>query len=625
MRKTVAEMPLLGKGGEFGCVAFAPWRSLSPGLDGGAVFAWRSAMGCAILRPVSAMRSWLLILSCCLAFDARALAAPSLTDPALRVEAVVSGLALPTTMAFIGDNDILVLQKNDGKVRRVVDGVLQETEVLDLAVDSASEHGLLGIALHPDFADNGFLYLYYTASSTQNDNGGAAANRVDKFHWDGSALTAEPGNPILSLPVTPGPNHNGGIILFGPDDKLYVVNGDLNRNGKVQNFPNGPDPDSTSGIYRLNHDGTAAADNPFSAQGAPLDKYFAYGIRNSFGMAFDPVTNKLWDTENGATTYDEINLVEPGFNSGWESIMGPDSRNAANAPDDLFVIPGSHYADPKFSWFNTVGPTAIVFLNSTALGVEYENDVFVGDINNGRIYHFVPNANRDGFVLAGGLADLVAEKASDLAPLIFATGFGGVTDLKVGPDGYLYVVSLGDGAIYRIVPGDPPLTIGALSLPDAEAGVPYSADLNISGGADPYAITALGLLPQGISPNGVGLGGTPNAAKKFKFTLQVMDDGGATVSRQFSLNVLKPVAISTALLKNGRIGRSYKGALKAKGGKPPYSWAVTSGALPSWANLAPNTGAVTGTPAVPETQSFTITVTDFLGGSDQQDFTLTSN
>jgi glucose/arabinose dehydrogenase len=573
------------------------------------------------------MKSWLLILSCCLAFDARALAAPALTDPALRVEEVVSGLALPTTMAFIGDNGILVLQKNDGKVRRVVDGVLQSSEVLDLAVDSASEHGLLGIALHPDFAENGFVYLYYTASSTQNDNGGAAANRVDKFHWDGSALTAEPGNPILSLPVTPGPNHNGGIILFGPDGTLYVINGDLNRNGKVQNFANGGDPDNTSGIYRLNGDGTAASGNPFSAQGAPLDKYFAYGIRNSFGMAFDPVTNKLWDTENGPNSYDEINLVEPGFNSGWESIMGPDSRNAANAPEDLFVVPGSHYADPKFSWFNTVGPTAIVFLNSTELGAQYENDVFVGDVNNGRIYHFVPNTDRNGFDL-GSLTDQVVDSPSELTPFIFGTGFGagfqGVTDLKVGPDGFLYVVSI-SGSIYRIVPGDPPLTIGALSLPDAEAGVPYSADLNISGGADPYAITALGLLPQGISPNGVGLGGTPNAAKKFKFTLQVIDDDGAIVRRQFSLNVLKPVAISTPLLKNGRIGRSYKAALKAKGGKAPYTWEVTSGVLPSWAHLDPATGAISGTPSVPDSQSFTITVTDFLGGSDSQDLTLTSN
>src|SRR5262249_42317882 len=160
---------------------------------------------------------------------------------------------------------------------------------------------------------------------------------------------------------------------------------------------------------------------------------------------------------------------------------------------------------------------------------------------------------------------------------------------------------------YRVVPGDPPLTIGAASLPEGEAGVAYDADLNISGGTVPYTITPLGgLLPNGISPNAVGLNGTPTAAKKFKFTLQVMDNHGAAASRQFTLIVLKPVAISTPLLKNGRIGRSYKGALKAKGGKAPYTWSVSAGVLPSWASLDASSGAITGTPAAPESQSFTI-------------------
>src|SRR5689334_10161825 len=130
MRKTVAEMPVLGKRGAPGCRPFAPWPPLSRALSRGTVFAWRSGMRCAILRPVSAMKFHLLILILCLGFAAPAHPAPSLADPNLRVEEVVSGLDWPTTMAFIGDNDFLVLQKNDGKVRRVVDGVLQSTEVL---------------------------------------------------------------------------------------------------------------------------------------------------------------------------------------------------------------------------------------------------------------------------------------------------------------------------------------------------------------------------------------------------------------------------------------------------------------------------------------------------------------
>ncbi len=170
------------------------------------------------------------------------------------------------------------------------------------------------------------------------------ANRVYRYTWNGSALV----NPslILSLPVTPGPNHDGGIITFGPDGKLYVVIGDLNRSGQLQNHATGAAPDDTSVILRLNDDGTIPADNPFHAQGGNLAKYYAYGIRNSFGLAFDPLTNKLWMTENGPNNYDEINLVEPGFNSGWNQIMGPDSRDPQGT-SDLFQVPGSHLQRPQ--------------------------------------------------------------------------------------------------------------------------------------------------------------------------------------------------------------------------------------------------------------------------------------
>jgi len=131
-------------------------------------------------------------------------------------------------------------------------------------------------------------------------------------------------------------------------------------------------------IFRLNDDGSTPSDNPFFAQGGNVARYYAYGIRNSFGMTFDPVTDKLWMTENGPNSYDEINMVDPGFNSGWNKIMGPDSRDPQNV-SDLFSLTGSHYSDPKFSWLKTVGPTGIVFLNSTELGAQYQFDLFVGD------------------------------------------------------------------------------------------------------------------------------------------------------------------------------------------------------------------------------------------------------
>jgi glucose/arabinose dehydrogenase len=406
-------------------------------------------MSCRAIRRV--------ILICILAGSALACLCPAqaqtLNDPKLHLREVTSGLSQPTTMAFIGPGDLLVLQKENGLVRRVINGVLQPGHVLDVAVDSTSERGLLGIAIHPNFPSTPFVYLYYTQSSTAGDSSGSPlANRVYRYTWNGSALVSPV--LILDLPVTPGPNHNGGTIAFGPDRKLYAVIGDLNRDGQLQNFSAGPAPDNTGIIFRINDDGSAPTDNPFFALGGNLAKYFAYGVRNSFGLAFDPITGALWDTENGPNSYDEINLVLPGFNSGWERIMGPDSRDPQGV-SDLVHFAGSHYGDPKFSWFSPVGPTALVFLNSARLGVQYQNDLFVGDINNGNLYRFRINATRNGFdFISPGLADLVADSSAEFQEVLLGTGFGGITDLKVGPDGFLYVLSFGLGKIF-VISGQP--------------------------------------------------------------------------------------------------------------------------------------------------------------------------
>ena len=208
---------------------------------------------------------------------ASVVSAQSLTDPNLRVTELVGDLSQLTAMAFIGPNDLLVLQKSDGRVRRVINGVLQAGEVLDVHVDNESERGLLGIALHPNFPGTNFVYLYYTESSAGSDTSGSPrANRVYRYTWNGSALI----NPqlILDLPATPGPNHDGGAMTFGPDGKLYVVIGDLNRNGQLQNFSGGDAPDDTGVIFRLNDDGTAPADNPFASQ-PDLAKTNAYDFQ----------------------------------------------------------------------------------------------------------------------------------------------------------------------------------------------------------------------------------------------------------------------------------------------------------------------------------------------------------
>ena len=287
---------------------------------------------------------------------------PSLVDSNLHLRTVVSGLEQPTSMAFLGDDDILILEKASGKVKRVTGGAVAST-VLDLAVNSGSERGLLGIALHPEFPENPGVYLYWTESSTGADTTVLTettllGNRVDRFVWDGAALTFEKNITLFrarqeDAGQNPRGNHDGGILRFGPDGKLYTYTGDTGRRGQMQNLPDGPgpaggqpddqfggpEPDNahlTGVILRLNDDGTIPTDNPFFKAGAlrggeagtNLQKVFAFGIRNGFGMAFDPISGDLWEAQNGDDTFTEINLVDPGANLGWIQVMGPLSRIA---------------------------------------------------------------------------------------------------------------------------------------------------------------------------------------------------------------------------------------------------------------------------------------------------------
>jgi glucose/arabinose dehydrogenase len=173
----------------------------------------------------------------------------------------------------------------------------------------------------------------------------------------------------------------------------------------------------------------------------------------------------LWDTENGPGENDEINLVEPGFNSGWIQVQGmssilnnnkfdPENENGEDsASDSLVDFNGKgKYSDPEFVWSVTLGPTALIFLHSDKLGQQYQNDIFVGSIVTGNIYHFDLNQDRTQLVLTGELEDKIAEaRETGEQDILFGEGFAGISDLEVGPDGYLYVVSLGQGKIFRVV------------------------------------------------------------------------------------------------------------------------------------------------------------------------------
>jgi aldose sugar dehydrogenase len=468
---------------------------------------------------------------------------PTVNDPNLKVEKVFEGLRFPTKMAFLGPNDILVLEKDNGTVQRIVNGKMLPEPILDVNVANKYERGMLGIAVakhnnndqqqqeqgndasigssnsnndssglvgvigssgsnsDADSSDNSnvagtrptYVFLYYTESkvegsdicpaqgTTCNPAGEPFGNRLYRYELVDNKLV----NPLLLLDLSSNHNrHNGGPVVIGPDHNVYLAIGDISHRTKAQNYKERKDADGTSGILRVTQDGQLVDNPPLGNDTIPLALYYAYGIRNSFGMDFDPITGNLWASEAGFV-FDELNLVKPGFNGGWAKIDGiasmckpgtctylRDSNVSSSPPsylDSLEDFGGrGQYSDPQFVWAGNPTPTAAKFLNSDKLGKQYENELFVGDFNYGNLYHFKLNEDRTGLALDGPLADKVANSPNETKSILFGTGFGGptalfikkhtdiggITDIEVGPDGYLYVLTFRQtqGAIFRIVP-----------------------------------------------------------------------------------------------------------------------------------------------------------------------------
>jgi glucose/arabinose dehydrogenase len=412
-----------------------------------------------------------------------------LSDPKLKIELVTSGFDFPTTMAFLGPDDFLILEKA-GTVKRVTNGVILDKPLLQVDVSVKDERGLLGIAISEkkNLDGNGTsiknnnishnVFLYYVICEGKNTG---CENRVYRYDLDNKNNVLINPKLLLSIPSFPDPAHIGGIIDIGPDNNLYVTVGNFQHTipsevyrTKTQNYEDGKPVDGRAGVLRITQDGKPVGEGIIGNE-YPLNLYYAYGVKNSFGIDFDPVTGKLWLTENGPKFGDEINLAEPGFNSGSDKIFGIWRVNeegkklqidgnkegeyvtVGNNPKDLVYFEGKgHYSPPEFTWDKSVAPTALLFLDSKNLGAGYENDMFVGSVD-GQIFHFDLNDNRTALLLKGVLEDKIASDDTEFADILFAEGFSIITDLKQGPDGNLYVVSAlkqskseNVGAVYRI-------------------------------------------------------------------------------------------------------------------------------------------------------------------------------
>ena len=350
-----------------------------------------------------------------------------------------------------------MLSKNDGKVLRVLNHKLISEPLLDVNVTNQWESGLLGIAISKD-ADKVYVFPYYTETTsgdgTNTSSTDPSYNKLYRYELINNKLR----NPKL-LFTAPTPNrysHIGGGLQIGPDNNLYLTVGDMHGDQNkstttmAQNFNDGVIPDGRAGMLRFTQDGEPVGSGILGKE-YPLNLYYAYGIRNSYGLDFDPVSGKIWDTENGPQSGDEINLVEPGFNSGWNKIQGLGGlqqnlssleKVVLDHPDGLVDFGGKgKYRAPEFVWKQRVAPTALKFLNSEQLGKRYQNDLFVASFNLGEIYDFDLNENRTELELTNTTANNTLAKKLDVRNVLFAHGLGKITDMDVGQDGNLYVLS----------------------------------------------------------------------------------------------------------------------------------------------------------------------------------------
>lgn len=347
---------------------------------------------------------------------------------------IVTGLNTPTAIAFLPDGRLLATEK--GGALKLVDNGSASTLVA-IPVCSGSEMGLLGVAVDPDFASNGFVYLYRTLQTANCNSSTGRFNQVVRVTMSGDAIDLGSLVVLLTGIRTDFGNHDGGVVRVGPDGKLYVGVGDTG-NGDNQGGPGSStnpyaqDLGELNGkILRLDLDGTIPGDNPFVATPGARGEIFAYGFRNPFRMGFDPTTGSLWVGDVGDLTIEEIDVVSSGGNYSWPYCEGNLPAGCRQAGDVAPVFTYPH------SGPGALGATVIggAFAGDSFGGLEH--DYFFADYGASAIYHAVPNGTRDG--LSG-------------TPTTFVSAADQPVDLVFGPDGDLYYVAIASGEVHRVAP-----------------------------------------------------------------------------------------------------------------------------------------------------------------------------
>jgi len=338
---------------------------------------------------------------------------------AAEIERVVSGLELPVSMAFSPDGRLFVAEQHRGDIRIVEDGRLLPDPFAHIDVVDTFEQGLLGIALHPEFPREPWVYAYYSDPVLR-------INRVLRIRAQGDVGGER--ESILDLLTTERGYHNGGDMAFGPDGMLYVTVGDVHEEDRAQ------DPNDPGGkVLRVAPGGSVPPDNPFGAD----NPVYSMGHRNSFGICVDPASGDLWETENGPSGDDEVNLLRAGANFGWPEQLGPGGLDRG-------------YEDPVLDFPESIVPTGCAV---------WDGDLYFASYADGAVRR-----------LRLPLQDPpVVEVVADM-------DFG-ITDLAVGPDGALYIAAT-DG-IHRLGERNPASIPGPTAAPSS--ALPWIAGAAVVG------------------------------------------------------------------------------------------------------------------------------------------------
>lgn len=438
---------------------------------------------------------------------------------------VTGGLSAPTAMDIAPDGRIFVTQQG-GAVRVIKNGALLPAPFLSLTVDSQGERGLLGIAFDPNFAANGWVYVYYTVP------GSPAHNRLSRFAAGGDVAVAGSETVLMELENLSGATtHNGGAIHFGPDGKLYVAVGENANGANSQTLGN-----RLGKILRINADGTIPTDNPFFASATGANRsIWSLGLRNPYTFTFQPGTGRMFINDVGQSAWEEINDGIAGSNYGWPTTEGPTTNPSFRSPLFAYGNGSSLTTGCAITGGAFYNPATVQFPSS------YVGKYFFADFCSGWVRYLDP-------------ANIPSATNSSSAPG-FISGLANPVDLKVTPAGTLLILTRGNGSLVEVKFPAPPTgsTIAHPASTRIVAGTRRSgsaANLAANDNSFYEVSTASGFKTSWYA----SMTNIPNTATNLKFTYSGSNSAACTQTLQaFNFTSRSWVTLDTRTVGPGEV------------------------------------------------------------------------